>query len=196
MTNPEIAFTNEGYTAWIESLSTRYRESQIKAAVSVNAEMLKFYFGLGRDIVMMGKDQPWGSGFLKRVSVDLKTKMPDADCFSQTNLGYMRRFFELYAHVIYPQLGGEIERREISNLEKPIYPQVGDELDTSIFQVPWGHHKCLIDKFLHEPDKALFYVRETVKVLSKNNFYTSTDLPWYNSMTWQPYIITNRNSIS
>lgn len=151
MTNPEIAFTNEGYTAWIESLSTRYRESQIKAAVSVNAEMLKFYFGLGRDIVMMGKDQPWGSGFLKRVSVDLKTKMPDADCFSPTNLGYMRRFFELYAHVIYPQLGGEIESREISNLEKPIYPQVGDELDTLIFQVPWGHHKCLIDKFLHEP---------------------------------------------
>lgn len=163
MTASEINFTDEGYTAWIESLSTRYRESQIKAAVAVNTEMLKFYFGLGRDIVSMGKGQPWGSGFLKRVSVDLKTKMPDADCFSPTNLGYMRRFFELYAHIIYPQLGGEIENREISNLEKPIYPQVGDELDTPIFQVPWGHHKCLIDKFLHEPDKALFYVRETVK---------------------------------
>ena len=26
-----------------------------------------------------------------------------------------------------------------------------------------GHYKCLIDKFLHEPDKALFYVREAVK---------------------------------
>jgi len=34
------------------------------------------------------------------------------------------------------------------------------------------------------------------KALSKNNFYTSTDLPWYNSTAWQPYIITNRNSIS
>ena len=163
MTNPEINFTDEGYTAWIESLSTRYKESQIKAAVAVNTEMLKFYFGLGRDIVIMGKDQPWGSGFLKRVSVDLKTKMPDTDCFSPTNLGYMRRFFELYAHVIYPQLGGEIESRETSNLEKPIYPQVGDELDSPIFQVPWGHHKCLIDKFLQEPDKAMFYVHETVK---------------------------------
>ena len=72
----EIDFTNERYTTWIESLSTRYRENQIKAAVAVNTEMLKFYFGLGRDIVVMGKDQPWGSGFLKRVSVDLKMKMP------------------------------------------------------------------------------------------------------------------------
>ena len=163
MTNPQIDFTNKGYTAWIESLSTRYRESQIKAAVAVNTEMLKFYFDLGRDIVIMGKDQPWGSGFLKRISVDLKTRMPDADCFSPTNLGYMRRFFELYAQVICPQVGGEIENHETSNLEKPIYPQVGDELDAPIFQVPWGHHKCLIDKFLHEPDKAMFYVRETVK---------------------------------
>ena len=163
MTNPEIDFTDKGYTAWIESLSARYRESQIKAAVAVNTEMLKFYFGLGRDIVIMGQDQPWGSGFLKRVSVDLKTKMPDADCFSPTNLGYMRRFFELYAHVIYPQLEGEIESLETSKLKKPICPQVGDELAAPIFQVPWGHHKCLIDKFLHEPDKAMFYVRETVK---------------------------------
>ena len=114
MTNPEIDFTDKGYTAWIESLSARYRESQIKAAVAVNTEMLKFYFGLGRDIVIMGQDQPWGSGFLKRVSVDLKTKMPDTDCFSPTNLGYMRRFFELYAHVMYPQLGGEIESSQLA----------------------------------------------------------------------------------
>ena len=109
MTKPEIDFTNERYTAWIESLSVRYRESQIKAAVAVNTEMLKFYFGLGRDLVLMGKDQPWGSGFLKRVSSDLKAKMPKADCFSSTNLAYMRRFFELYVNTIYPQLGGTIE---------------------------------------------------------------------------------------
>ena len=72
---------NGGYAAWIASLSVRYRESQIKAAVAVNTEMLKFYFGLGRDIALMEKDQPWGSGFLKRVSSDLKGKMPEAACF-------------------------------------------------------------------------------------------------------------------
>ena len=70
--------------------------------------MLKFYFGLGRDLVLMGKDQPWGSGFLKRVSFDLKTRMPKVDCFSPTNLAYMRRFFELYANIIYPQVGGGV----------------------------------------------------------------------------------------
>ena len=159
---------NGGYAAWIESLSTRYRENQIKAAVAVNTEMLKFYFGLGRDITFMEKDQPWGSGFLKRVSADLKRKMPEANCFSPTNLAYMRRFFELYANIFCPQVGGKMEATESlpqvgAELCSEIYPQGGDELDSPIFHVPWGHHKYLIDKFFREPDKAMFYVRETVK---------------------------------
>lgn len=32
---------NAKYAAWIEALSVRYRQSQIKAAVAANAEMLK-----------------------------------------------------------------------------------------------------------------------------------------------------------
>ena len=49
----------KGYNGWLGEISKRYRQSQIKAAVAVNTEMLKFYFGLGRDIVRMEKDQPW-----------------------------------------------------------------------------------------------------------------------------------------
>lgn len=178
MTNPKIDFTNERYTAWIESLSVRYRESQIKAAVAVNTEMLKFYFGLGRDLVFMEKDQPWGSGFLKRVSSDLKAKMPKADCFSPRNLYYMRSFFELYADsVILPQVGAKLSADDVTSpqlgakmdfpaspqLADSISPQVGEKLDNPVFHVPWGHHKLLIDKFRDDPDSAMFYVRETVK---------------------------------
>lgn len=168
----------EGYNGWLGEISKRYRQSQIKAAVAVNTEMLKFYFGLGRDIVRMEKDQPWGSGFLKRLSVDLKMQMPDAECFSITNLNYIRYFYSLYSHiVILPQLGEELTKHEKlpragaklnQSLITPhagdlISPQVGEEMDSPIFHVPWGHHKCLIDKFRKEPDKALFYVREIVK---------------------------------
>ena len=73
---------NIDYADWLQSISKRYRQSQIKAAVAVNTEMLRFYFGLGADIVRMEKDQPWGKGFLKRLSIDLKMQMPEADCFS------------------------------------------------------------------------------------------------------------------
>lgn len=43
-TTSDVAeFKADNYASWIESLSVRYRQSQIKAAVAVNAEMLKFY---------------------------------------------------------------------------------------------------------------------------------------------------------
>ena len=45
------------YAAWLQSLSRRYRQSQIKAAFAVNVEMLKFYFELGADIVRMEKEE-------------------------------------------------------------------------------------------------------------------------------------------
>ncbi len=168
---------NGGYAAWIESLSARYWESQIKAAVAVNTEMLKFYFGLGRDITLMEKDQPWGSGFLKRVSSDLKQKMPEAECFSVNNLIYMRCFFKLYASTVFtpqvegkmqgtnslPQAGAKLDFAASSQLVDSISPQVGEKLEHPVFRVPWGHHKLLIDKFRDDPDSAMFYVRETVK---------------------------------
>ena len=152
------------YLGWLQATSKRYRQSQIKAAVAVNAEMLRFYFRLGGDIARMEASQPWGSGFLKRLSRDLKAQMPEANCFSFQNLYYMRHFFELYANVaITPQVGGRFDGGE------EIFPQVGgkldggEEVDSPVFRVPWGHHKCIIDKFRKEPDTALFYVRETIK---------------------------------
>lgn len=171
-------FKADNFASWIESLSVRYRQSQIKAAVAVNTEMLKFYFGLGHDLSLMEKDQPWGSGFLKRVSLDLKTKMPMADCFSPRNLYYMRGFFELYAKfLILPQVEAKLNTEDLSSPQAgakmaltaspqlvDIFPRQDEiKLEHLIFRVPWGHHKLLIDKFRNEPDNAMFYVRETVK---------------------------------
>ena len=116
------------YKGWLGEISKRYRQSQIKAAVAVNTEMLKFYFGLGHDIVRMEKDQPWGSGFHKRLSVDLKMQMPEAECFSTRTLYYMRYFFELYANaVILPQLGAKL----VGVSEQ--LPQVGANSDQADF---------------------------------------------------------------
>ena len=50
------------YANWIRDLSLRFRQSQIKAAIRVNSEMLKFYFSLGADIVTylpIGGLVPW-----------------------------------------------------------------------------------------------------------------------------------------
>lgn len=37
-----LTIIDKDYTQWVENLSVRYRQSQIKAAVRVNRELLKY----------------------------------------------------------------------------------------------------------------------------------------------------------
>ena len=138
------------YNEWIAALSSRYRSAQIKAAVEVNRELLSFYWQLGKDIAGRGDENKYGSGFIKMLSRDLKEAIPEARCFSEKNLYYIRRFYIMYSE-IFPQDGGESNDAN--------FPQVGGIL----FSVPWGHHKLLIDKYFAQPNVALFYLSESVK---------------------------------
>lgn len=52
------------YKQWIEEIGHRHKNSQIKAAVRVNDEMLRFYWSLGKDIVEKKAESKWGEGFL------------------------------------------------------------------------------------------------------------------------------------
>ena len=96
MGSKSISIIDKEYIQWIKELSSRYRRGQIKAAVKVNQEALKFYMELGRDIVVKKAESRWGSGFMKNLSRDLKEINPNATCFSQTNLLYMKNFYLLY----------------------------------------------------------------------------------------------------
>lgn len=41
---------DDEYKRWIQQISSDFRKSQIKAASTVNSEMLKFYWRLGEGI--------------------------------------------------------------------------------------------------------------------------------------------------
>ena len=166
-----ITLLDQDYLQWVKELSTRYRRSQIKAAVKVNEEMLRFYWELGRDIVEMKAESRWGSGFMKNLSQDLRTANPTATCFSQTNLLYMKNFYLLYRQytAIVPQVGAEIDDREVTpqvveqnTFDSEISPQVVEQIKNELFSVPWGHHRFIIDKYLDSPQKALFFIHQTV----------------------------------
>jgi len=150
------------FKQWIANLKTRIRQSQIKAMIKVNDEMLRLYWDLGYDIVTRQMDSQWGSGFFKNLSKELKAEFPDMQGFSVTNLKYCKYFYQFYAQdmQIRPQLGDELQMSE--NKTNTIRPQFEDELYNPLFLIPWGHHKCIIDKCksVHE---ALFYVQKTIK---------------------------------
>ena len=160
-----INILDKDYIQWIKDLSSRYRRSQIKASVKVNQEMLQFYWELGKDIVEKKAESRWGSGFMKNLSRDLKEVNPDATCFSETNLLYMKNFYLLYQPymTITPQLGEQFTQQVVEQRENAITPQLGEQIRNDIFSIGWGHHKVLIDKYSKQPEKALFFVHQTVE---------------------------------
>ena len=68
----ELIIIDKDYILWVEDLSVRYRQSQIRAAVRVNRELLKYYWELGRDIEEMRVEERWGEKVIKNLSVDLQ----------------------------------------------------------------------------------------------------------------------------
>ena len=152
----EIINMGDDYLKWIKDISIRFKRSQIKAASRVNVEMLRFNFELGHDIYKNQEKNKYGTGFFKKLSLDLQKEMPDVHSFSVTNLKYMMYFYELYGlDKNYPQVG--------DIYFKANHPQREDNLDEMIFMIPWGHQKLIIDKSKDNLQKALFFVRKTLE---------------------------------
>ena len=72
-----VIVDGESYKDWITEISNEFKRSQIRAAVKINDEMLRFYWKLGKDISTMSKQYGYGSGFYKILSDDLKKVLPE-----------------------------------------------------------------------------------------------------------------------
>ena len=127
MSHDKNVFEKSFYDDWINELSDKYCKSQIKAAVSVNSVMLQYYWDLGKDIHEISLNRKWGNSFFSNLSKDLKNRIPNAKCFSERNLRYMKSFYELFT---------------LNSDNNSILPQLGAEL----FMIPWGHIKLLVDR--------------------------------------------------
>ena len=126
------------------NLKLRIRQSQIKAAVKVNTELLRLYWQMGSEIVEKQKNAHWGDGFLKQLSNDLMSDFPDMKGFEVRNLRRMKQWFLTYCQA------------------DTIRTQVVPELQESFFSIPWGHH-ILIMQRCKDINKAVFYIQQTLE---------------------------------
>ena len=129
--------TSENYRQWLAALKTRFRQVQIKAAVAVNTELLQFYWELGADIVQRQDGQAWGSGFLERLSQDLRAEFPQVQGFSLRNLKYIRQWHSFWAAA-----------------------PIGQQAVAQLTAIPWGHNLAIISKCRSHAE-ALYYVQQT-----------------------------------
>ena len=163
-----LTIIDKDYNRWVEDLSVRYRQSQIKAAVRVNRELLKYYWELGRDIEEMHVEERWGQSVIKNLSVDLQLKNPNSTGLSRTNIYYAKKFYLLYSQYlkVVPQVVEQLENGKAQQTVKDsskIVPQSVGQLEEMLFSIPWGHHRYLIDRYGTEPAKAFFYVKKTMQ---------------------------------
>jgi len=171
----KIEKTNTEYRQWLIDLKSKIRQSQIKAAVRVNEELLRLYWNLGQDIVVRQMETAWGSGFFEQLSKDLRSEFPEMKGFSVVNLTYCKRFFLFYTQEnkilsqvatkskdeILHQLGEELESPK--NKDVTIFQQVAGKLeDHPIFQIPWRHHVEIFTK-CKSVQEAIFYVQKTIE---------------------------------
>lgn len=126
------------YKAWLIELKAKIRSTQIKAVLSVNSTLINFYWELGK--MINEKQAKWGSKFLETLSRDLKLEFPNIQGFSVTNLKYCKLFYSYFS----------------------IRPQVDDQFEKTVCQIPWGHIKLIIGKIKNDQE-ARFYIQKTLE---------------------------------
>lgn len=172
----EDVHVDESYMLWIEDIKSRYKKSQIKASVKVNAELLLFNWQLGRDLVIRKAEERWGVGVVEQVSLDLKAAFPKSKGFSARNLWNMKKWYLFYSSEAYAeklhQLGEKCQGvdSQITTKLHQVGAEIHEETDMNGGEtfplpfsfVPWRHHVDIITK-CKDIDEALFYVRKTIE---------------------------------
>ncbi len=59
------------YKNWLRELKTKIQQSQIKASLAINSELIQLYWELGRQIIEKQETAKWGSGLIDQLSTTL-----------------------------------------------------------------------------------------------------------------------------
>jgi len=125
----------DGYDQTLRHLKDQVRQARVKAALSVNRELVLLYWEIGRTILEQQHQQGWGAKVIDRLAQDLQQEFPDMQGFSARNLKYMRAFAEAYpAETI---------------------------VQGSLAQIPWYHNIALLEK-LKDREERLWYAHQTI----------------------------------
>jgi len=154
----------QDYKLWIKSLKLRFKQSQIKAAVKVNTEILEFYWSLGADIVEKQKNTDWGSGFIQQVSDDLTKEFPDVTGFSVRNIKSIRQWYLFYnqQYIKRKQAVSQLENTKTKQVVSQLENTNTAQLVSQITNIPWGHNILIVQKSA-DIKQALFYVNKTIE---------------------------------
>ncbi len=145
----DITKSNTDYKQWLIDLKKRIKQSQLKAVVKVNSELISLYWSMGEDIVEKQEKAKWGDGFITQLSKDLKEEFPNMQGFSVRNIKYIRQWYLFYNQ------RDKIGQQAVAQLDK-------EKVQQLVAQIPWGHNLKIVSK-CKTIDEALFYINKTTE---------------------------------
>jgi predicted nuclease of restriction endonuclease-like (RecB) superfamily len=127
---------SKDYYAFLQTIKQDIQTSRVKAALSVNKELILLYWRIGNGILEKQRDLGWGARVIEQLSQDLKNHFPEIKGFSLRNLKYMRSF--------------AAEMREFEFVQQ------------LVAQIPWGHITHILDR-VSEPQTRNWYIQKTIE---------------------------------
>jgi predicted nuclease of restriction endonuclease-like (RecB) superfamily len=124
------------YKEFISGIKTQIKNSQQKALLAVNKELLILYWNIGKVILDYQDKEGWGAKVIDNIAKEIKDEFPNLKGFSSRNLKYMRKFAAEYQDIQFVQ-------------------QV-------VAQIPWSHNIILMDKSSNI-EKRIWYINKTIE---------------------------------
>lgn len=125
-----------GYDELLRSLKERVRAAQLRAALSVNRELVLLYWQIGRDILTRQNQEGWGAKVIDRLATDLRRTFPELKGLSARNLKYMRALAEAWP-------------------EEGIVQEV-------LARITWYHNLTIVEK-LKVAEERIWYAHQTIE---------------------------------
>ena len=124
------------YKSLFSDIKQRIEKAQLRAVLSVNAEMIFLYWQIGNTIALQQETKGWSAGIIPKLSYDLKMAFPNLKGYSERNLGRMLAFYREYPN-------------------DSILPQL-------VAKLPWGHNILLIEK-IKQHDLRFWYAKKCIE---------------------------------
>ncbi|MBS3116564.1 hypothetical protein J4421_03115 [Candidatus Woesearchaeota archaeon] len=106
---------NKEYLDFLQKIKVKIRSAQIKAALSVNRELINLYWDLSKMIGGKQANSKWGDSVIEALSSDLKREFPNMKGFSRANLFNIRQWHHFYS-------------------------KMDEKVQQLVRQLPWGHN--------------------------------------------------------
>jgi predicted nuclease of restriction endonuclease-like (RecB) superfamily len=172
---PKTIHLDENYRQLLHEIKSRLQKAQLRAAISVNRELIDFYWQVGKLILELQESAKWGDKLFDALSTDLTNSFPNTKGFSKTNLKNMRSFAVHYPNGEFSQALPD----QLTWTHHVVLLQTIDEKNLvekqwyglKAFENGWSYRE------LKENIQSNLYSRQSDKSLKTTNFHDKLPAP-------------------